>query len=68
MSAHDDVMDAAGDASRQGALGRYRAEILAEAAVTVRAAAPRDLDNEVDEHTFQVLNDLAAKIASGDLS
>lgn len=49
-------------------LDAYRAEILTEVAVTVRAAAPKYLDNEVDEHTFQVLNDLAAKIARGDLS
>lgn len=44
-----------------------RAEVLAEVAVTVRAAAPKYLDNEVDEHTFQVLHALAAKIARGDL-
>lgn len=48
-------------------IANYRAELLAEVAVTVRAAAPKRLDNDVDLHVFQVLNDLAAKIARGDL-
>jgi hypothetical protein len=44
-----------------------RADVLHDVADTVRAAAPKYLDHDIDVHTFEVLNDLAAKIARGDL-
>lgn len=49
-------------------LDAYRAEVLREVAMAVRAASPKYLDDDVDRHVFHVLDALANKIAAGDLS
>lgn len=59
---------AAAQAGAERMLDAYRAEVLHEVAVAVRAAAPKYLDNDVDLHVFHVLDALANKIAAGDLS
>jgi hypothetical protein len=54
--AHRPVVDSS---TASAALDKYRDEVLREAAVTVRALAPKYLDNEVDLAIFHAL-DMAA--------
>lgn len=43
-------------------LDAYRAEVLREAAQTVRSMAPKYLDDETDQHVFWVLDGVAKKL------